>query len=356
MRRNKLHHSLALCLSLSLSGLTACDLELPTPEEQEEGTTLKDKVVESLTGAQEGSGSVELRMVDANELSARALPLLDTSELQAEITVKAIAVRRCLDDAQEPAAPDETESTPNDEGEAPVAPDETEPTTNDEADSDPESTPEPEVTEASGILARRGDKAPKKDRREDKGGQDLPEADEEQNDLPKDAPELPEGPPELDKDLSDIEREILKAQASTQADETGDTVASDEELAEEGDRPGACERVEWIVLKQDALKIDLMNLGNMDAGGLLAKGELPVGTYRGIRLMISDAVVRLGDKEASLKIPSGKASGLKIRAGFEVQADGQVEIDLGFDLSNSLRKHPKHGWMLRPVLRARKRQ
>lgn len=338
MRNTKLHHSLALCLTLSLSGLTACELNLPTNED--EGTTLKDKVVDSLIDANQSTGAVELRMVSLSELSARARPVLDTSDMQAEITVTAIAVRRCLNDAEVDVEQDD----PADSAEQDDLGDQEEQEQQDlepEVLEDTEQTKDEQEAPESGILGWRGKKAPKKDRTDEKDRLELPE-------------ELDQELPEVDAEDKVPEKQDFDQVLAAQDD--GDTVSKDEELAEEGDAPDACAKSEWLVLKQDALKIDLLNLDNMDAGGLLAEGELPVGTYRGIRLMISDAVVRVGDKEASLKIPSGKASGLKIRAGFEVQQDGQVEIDLGFDLSNSLRPHRKHGWMLRPVLRAKKRR
>lgn len=356
MRRSKLHHSLALCLSLSLCGLTACELEVPTPGDQQEGETLKDKVVETVTGAQQGSGSVELRMVDLSELSARAIPALDISSMQAEITVKAIAVRRCLNGAEETAQPDDSDNAQEPDFAEQDA-ESTEAGQVEETQHEPEEeASQDEASEPieSGILARRGKKGPPADRSDDKvDGLDLPETlEQELPELDQEAEDIDE-PDRPDEDKLDELDEPDKPQPEQ---DDGDTVATDQELAEQGDAPGACERSQWIVIKQDSLKIDLLNLSNMDAGGLLAKGELPVGTYRGIRLIISEAQVRVGEQEANLMIPSGKASGLKIKAGFEVQEDGQVEIDLGFDLSNSLRKHRKHGWMLRPVLRAKKRR
>lgn len=369
MRNTKLHQSLALCLSLSLGGLTACDIELPKPGESEEGETLKEKVVDTVNLAQQGSGEVELRMVEQDALSARAFPALDTSDMEAVITVKAIGVRLCL---QEPPVDADTDDA---EVEAPVVEQETEPDGAEpegaepegaeqegELPSDPESDEDPsqegnEVSEL-GVSARKGKKARPKGPRdeEDKPDQDrlpIDPADEVEPEddfgLPDDI-DLPDGFDVPDK--AGKSDEALDAQRGLD----GDTVATDEELAEDGDAQDACRNSKWIWIKQDALEIDLLNLGNMDAGGLLAKGELPVGTYRGIRIVISDAKIRVADEEVGLKIPSGKASGLKIRAGFEVQDDGLVEIDLGFDLGNSLRQHPKHGWMLRPVLRAQKRR
>lgn len=291
MRTSKLQYSLALCLSLSLGGLTACDLELPNPEAPQEGAHQEDKVDkeadpnhdgEPASSAHEGSGKVELRLVDQSELSARAFPALDLTDIEAELTVKAIGVRHCLD-----ARPDDPQAD--------------EPA-QDENSQDESAEPEQEIA----------------------GRQD-----------PNQAPAPSEAGEE---------------------EQVGDTVATDEELAEKDDDPNACRRAKWIILKQDELKIDLLNLSNMDAGGLLAEGELPVGTYRGIRLAIADAHIRVGEHEVSLKTPSGRSGGLKIRAGFEVHEDGQVEVDLGFDLASSLRKHPKHGWILRPVLRSKKRR
>lgn len=342
MRTSPLHHSLALCLSVSLCGLTACELEVPTPGDQQGGETLKDKVVETVAGAQKGSGSMELRMVDLSDLSARALPALDTSDMQAEITVKAIAVRRCLNSAEETPQPADSDNAAEPDSTGQDA-ESTEADQVEETQQEPkEEASQKESSEPleSGILARRGKKRPPADRPDKKvDGFEHPET------LEQELPEVGQ----KDEDVDELDK-------PQPAQDDGDTVTTDQELAEQGDAPGACERSQWILIKQDSLKIDLLNLSNMDAGGLLAKGELPVGTYRGIRLIISEARVRVGEQEANLMIPSGKASGLKIKAGFEVQEDGQVEIDLGFDLSNSLRKHRKHGWMLRPVLRAKKRR
>lgn len=341
MRNSKLRYPFALCLSLSLGGLTACDLEVPKPGEEGEKKSVAQKVIETATGLQQRSGTMELRLVEAEQLSARLMPGLNTSDMEAEITVKAIAVRRCVPDAEvgKDKEDDQSEEKPAQNEEPKASSDEKE--------------------DESSVQGREGEEKPPVDKTLEDGKPDpafpSPELEKElEEKFKKFQEEQAKNGTGSDKDAPPIKEDHQGADEKPKL-EHDDTVASDEELAEEGDNAKTCQNGQWVVLKQDALKIDLLNLANMDAGGLLAKGKLPVGTYRGIRLMIEDAKVRMGDHEVSLKIPSGKSAGLKIRAGFDVEEDGQVDIDLGFDLEGSLRQHRKHGWMLKPVLRAKKK-
>lgn len=277
-------------------------------------------------------------MVDVSELSARVIPdatAMKEMATKAEITIKAIAVRRCvIDDENDDDDDDDKATKARNSTLEPTAP----------TDPAPERT-EPEQDKPPADTATGAEPPP----REEQPPAEEPPADQPPGETPPAAEqppaETPEPLPPADEQPKDDDDD----------NDDDDTVERDEDLAEKGDDAKLCDDSEWVVLKQDDLKIDLLNLHNMDAGGLLAKGELPTGTYRGIRLLISDAQVTVGDEQVSLMIPSGKAAGLKIRAGFEVQDNGQVEIDLGFDMGRSLRPHRQHGWILKPVLRSKKK-
>lgn len=321
MRTAKRQLTLALCSALTLITASACDSGNEKTEKVGESKT-DTKTPETKKPAAQATGSMELRMVDVSELSARMIPdatAMKEMATKAEITIKAIAVRRCIADDEDDK--DDKKAKARDLVAQEAAPAPTRPAQD-----------KPPAEEATTT-----DKTPVK---EETRGEEKPPAGDE---APTSEQPTKPTPPEAEKPEDDKD------------DEDDDTVERDEDLAEKGDDAKLCDDSEWVVLKQDDLKIDLLNLENMDAGGLLAKGKLPAGTYRGIRLMISEAKVSVGDKDATLKIPSGKAAGLKIRAGFEVSENGQVEIDLGFDMARSLRPHKTHGWILKPVLRSKKK-
>jgi hypothetical protein len=138
--------------------------------------------------------------------------------------------------------------------------------------------------------------------------------------------------------------------------------------------------IDWIkLLKQDeddgndslsTVMIDLenditINLLALSNGvtEILSESDAPAGTYNQIRLHIKDAGIMLKDSTIfDLKVPSGDASGLKIKIkpALEIGANMVSEVLLDFDVSRSfvLRGNMKHGYdkvvgfIFKPVVRA----
>ncbi len=91
----------------------------------------------------------------------------------------------------------------------------------------------------------------------------------------------------------------------------------------------------------------------------MAEMEIPAGVYSEIRLHVIDAGILLKDGTShSLKVPSGDASGLKIKLepGLEVVEGLQAVVLVDFDLSRSfvMRGNAKNnnGFIFKPVVRA----
>ncbi|MFZ7132907.1 MAG: DUF4382 domain-containing protein [Eubacteriales bacterium] len=94
---------------------------------------------------------------------------------------------------------------------------------------------------------------------------------------------------------------------------------------------------EFILLSEEEMVIDLMELTN-GITEQLASAELEAGNYDLIRLHVVDATVTLNSGlDFDLKIPSGSASGLKVKIQPEFYLEeGQTsDILLDFDVSRS---------------------
>jgi hypothetical protein len=119
-----------------------------------------------------------------------------------------------------------------------------------------------------------------------------------------------------------------------------------------------------LIVLEEVRTINLLELSN-GVTEVLAEAEIPAGTYREIRLHIVDAEIILNDQDSTrfdLKVPSGDASGLKIKIEPALEiADGfGAEVLLDFDVSRSfvMRGNMKHGYdkivgfIFKPVVRA----
>ena len=95
----------------------------------------------------------------------------------------------------------------------------------------------------------------------------------------------------------------------------------------------------------------------------MSETDVPAGTYDEIRLHITDAGIMLKDSTYfDLKVPSGDASGLKIKINPALDLGENMisEVLLDFDVSRSfvLRGNMKHGYdkvvgfIFKPVIRA----
>lgn len=128
----------------------------------------------------------------------------------------------------------------------------------------------------------------------------------------------------------------------------------------ESDTSSMSDTTAFIVLSEETQTINLLDLSN-GVTKVLSENEIPAGNYNEIRLHVVDAGIKLNDgREYDLKVPSGNASGLKIKIKPTLQITegmyGQVLID--FDVSRSFNAigndHSKNGikgFHFKPVVR-----
>lgn len=130
----------------------------------------------------------------------------------------------------------------------------------------------------------------------------------------------------------------------------------------------------WIHLGlTDPVGIDLANLPDETTNPLIiAAGDVPVGMYRMVRLLVGDAYVifnepiNVGNAQSfaedtphAVTVPSGMQTGLKTNTDFEVTADGDgnpTEVNLVFDPTstyNNLHGTGSGKIMLSPIFRVR---
>ena len=127
-----------------------------------------------------------------------------------------------------------------------------------------------------------------------------------------------------------------------------------------GDSEGGWEEIVLATPK----RLDLLELTN---GTLeeLGQTDVPAGTYSQIRLVLAantganplaNSVQPTGGAEVALKTPSAQQSGLKLKAKFDVEADGLADLVLDFDACRSIVKAGGSGnYNLKPVLTLSKR-
>lgn len=114
--------------------------------------------------------------------------------------------------------------------------------------------------------------------------------------------------------------------------------------------------------------IDLLALQGIKQTTILAE-DVPVGDYEWIRVMVNaerntlDSFIEYPDRQCPLWIPSGDETGLKLKGGIEVTADGAAYI-LDLDLNKSILQPPGlagpptddleacvENYLLKPVIR-----
>ncbi|MBG0859004.1 MAG: DUF4382 domain-containing protein [Bacteroidales bacterium] len=112
------------------------------------------------------------------------------------------------------------------------------------------------------------------------------------------------------------------------------------------------------VIFEDTVILNLVDLRN-GVSKKLADVEIPSGKYDLVRLYVAEAMLKLTDGDSySVKVPSGKQTGIKIfiEPALEVEGGLTEELLLDFDLSKSfvLRGNPLHnnGFIFKPVIRA----
>jgi hypothetical protein len=119
----------------------------------------------------------------------------------------------------------------------------------------------------------------------------------------------------------------------------------------------------WIVLCTDTQTVDLMQLTNgrftplctqaVADGGMESRPiDVPAGRISQLRLHLVSAqlVFNDGTPPASLTVPSGSTSGLKINVDRDVPKGGVLDLKLDFNAASSINKQPDGTYRLTPVL------
>ena len=121
----------------------------------------------------------------------------------------------------------------------------------------------------------------------------------------------------------------------------------------QGDNEGGWEE---IVPPDAPVRVNLLDLTNGDLEDL-GSAQVDAGTYRQMRLVLSDAananeVVLLDNSRHELKTPSGQTSGIKLKTDFDVLEGATTDLVLDFDACKSVVKAGNSGqYILKPVIR-----
>lgn len=111
---------------------------------------------------------------------------------------------------------------------------------------------------------------------------------------------------------------------------------------------------------EEPVTFNLLKLNN-GITAVLGEREIPANSYSQIRLHVTDASILLKDgSEYDLKVPSGNASGLKVKLDpyFNLEDGEYAEILLDFDVSRSfivrgnINKGKVNGFIFKPMIRA----
>ncbi|MDX1638124.1 MAG: DUF4382 domain-containing protein [Balneolaceae bacterium] len=109
----------------------------------------------------------------------------------------------------------------------------------------------------------------------------------------------------------------------------------------------------WIDLPVEPFTTDLLELNN-GIDTLLASAELDPGTYRELRMVLGgNNNVVVDGQSYNLKVPSGQASGYKIKFSTELEPEEELDITIDFDAARSVHQAGKSGkFILKPVVKA----
>ena len=122
--------------------------------------------------------------------------------------------------------------------------------------------------------------------------------------------------------------------------------AADSTMAEGAGGDGS-----WIVIPSTPGIHDLLELRN-GVFTTIGTGQVPAGTYDQIRLKLGPDNTIVADSVAyPLKVPSGMASGYKLKGQFTVMPDVGVDVGIDFDAQRSIHQTGNGQWMLKPVAR-----
>lgn len=101
----------------------------------------------------------------------------------------------------------------------------------------------------------------------------------------------------------------------------------------------------WLELSEGPQVIALHGPGSAGDGGV-DLGQWPVGKYKGVRLRLADSWVVVDGEIVPLKVPSGKTSGLKLKAKGPISVESCATTTLSFDWSDAglTKKKKKKKW------------
>jgi hypothetical protein len=107
---------------------------------------------------------------------------------------------------------------------------------------------------------------------------------------------------------------------------------------------------EWAVLQTKAGVYNLLGLQNgLDT--LIASGTIPGNFLGEIRFVLgTNNSIKIGNVVYPLTIPSGSESGLKLKAGRNLN-NGKDEVTVDFDAALSVHQDGNGNYMLKPVLK-----
>lgn len=109
----------------------------------------------------------------------------------------------------------------------------------------------------------------------------------------------------------------------------------------------------WIDLPVEPMTVNLLDLTN-GVDTLLASADLDPGHYKELRLILgNENNVVVDSVTHDLKVPSGQASGYKIKLKTDLEAGEDLDVVIDFDAGRSVHKAGKSGkYILKPVLKA----
>jgi hypothetical protein len=106
----------------------------------------------------------------------------------------------------------------------------------------------------------------------------------------------------------------------------------------------------WTSIDTKDTIYNLLSLQN-DVNVLLASGPFPFEHLEEVRLILGENnTIKIDGKVYPLKVPSGSASGLKIKVDRDL-SEGENEIIIDFDAALSVHETGNGKYMLRPVIR-----
>lgn len=105
----------------------------------------------------------------------------------------------------------------------------------------------------------------------------------------------------------------------------------------------------WHEINVEPFVVNLLELSHADT--LIARADLPAGRYSEIRLVLGSGNHVVADGAVhDLNVPSGSASGYKIKFDERLDRGDRLDLILAFDVIDSIHRTGNGQYMLRPVI------